>query len=148
MKRYIRIFPVVTSPLIAMGSKLSNLMCIVTSILLISGCAVFSNSEPVEPVEPVQAGQLPASQLKPEIDHSGETPDCVTAGERLAEHIEVGMTLKDVTRLVGQPFYQLPGSWRWSNTFGSSGIPTVRFLIGAAHPDSKVTSVVTENFNC
>jgi len=55
--------------------------------------------------------------VKPDIDYSGETPGCMVAAQRLVDNVEVGMTLKDVTRLVGKPRYKITGSWWWKKKY-------------------------------
>ena len=86
--------------------------------------------------------------VKPELDYSRESPDCITAAQRLADNVQVGMTLSEVTRLVGQPKLRVTGSWRWSKSFSRRGNPLVRFafLPGRAH--TVITGVVSDSSNC
>jgi len=95
---------------------------------------------------PTAAVQL--VNVKPEIDYSGESPDCFTAAQRLADNVQVGMTLGEVTRLVGQPKWRITGSWRWSKTFGGAGKPLVRFPFQQGRAHMVITKVVSDSSNC
>lgn len=88
------------------------------------------------------------AKVKPELDFSAELPGCVTAGERLAENIQVGMTLNEVLRLVGRPKFKLPGSWWWSSSFSENGIPVVKFQLGPGSGSTPVTSFLSDTENC
>lgn len=94
------------------------------------------------------ATAIPAVKVKPDLDYSEELPDCVTAGERLAENIQVGMTLDEVIRLVGKPRYKLPGSWWWSASFSEKGVPVVKFRIGAGIGTKPITSFLADTEDC
>ena len=128
--------------------KVTILPAAAICFLLTGGCSLLgidlsergSKSRPDE--------QISAKDIRPDLDFSGEIPDCITAGERLAEYIQVGMTLGDVKRLVGRPFYESPGSWRWSNNFVKDGLPKVSYRLGVAHDGAKVSSLQVETFNC
>jgi len=120
------------------------------SILLLSAviatsmaCTAINTTKP-EP-EPI-----PAPTYKPEIDYSGESPDCETAGQRIKKHVKVGMTLREVRRLVGNPRYKIPGSWWWSNSFSlkKSARPTVTFPPAPADDDLKVLSFTASTTGC
>lgn len=86
--------------------------------------------------------------IKPELDFSDEKPDCTTAGARLAEHIEIGMTLDDVIRLVGKPSLKLPGFWWWSGTVSKEGRPMVKFPIGRSQGDVVITELRSDTSSC
>lgn len=90
----------------------------------------------------------PVVTVKPEIDFSAETPACTVAGQRLAEHVEVGMTLKDVTRLVGKPKWKVTGSWWWSKSFTKKGKPVVRFGLQRGRDDTVITSISSDTSGC
>lgn len=91
---------------------------------------------------------IPVGQVNPEIDFSNETPDCTTAGERIAASIQEGMALADVTRLVGKPGWKLPGSWWWAQSFNKSGRPFVRFELGASSLDAAVLGFSADTSDC
>ncbi len=123
--------------------KPSTLLVVALSAFALQGCSKISipESEP----EPVAA---PIAMVKPEIDYSSESPDCETAGQRLADNIEVGMTLGDVRRLVGKPVYRLPGSWWWSRGLSKTGKPNVQFDLVVSNDDVKVKKISTAVSGC
>jgi hypothetical protein len=90
----------------------------------------------------------PVLNVKPELDYSKEYPSCTVAGQRLAENVEVGMTLKDVVRLVGQPRLKVTGSWWWSKSFSQSGKPRVRFGLHRGRDDTIITAISTDVSRC
>ena len=111
------------------------------SVLMVTGCTT-----PV--IEPVVQPVAKQPLIKPEIDYSSETPDCETAGTRLAEYIDVGMTLGDVRRLVGSPTFRLPTTWWWSRGFSKTGKPYIEFPLVTGNDDIKITNVVSDISGC
>lgn len=91
---------------------------------------------------------IPVGQIKPEVDFSAETPDCITAGERIAANLQEGMALGDVIRLVGKPGWKLPGSWWWTQSFDNVGKPFVKFDLGARSMDTAVKSFSADTSDC
>ena len=128
--------------------KVTILPAAAICFLLAGGCSLLGIDLSEKRSKSRPAEQISAKDIRPDLDYSGEIPDCITAGERLAEYIQVGMTLGDVKRLVGRPFYQTPSSWSWSNNFVEKGLPKVRFPLGVAHDGAKVNSLHVETFNC
>ena len=112
-------------------------------LVALQGCAnkVVESSEPAATPEPM-------AMILPDIDYSSESPDCETAGQRLADNIEVGMTLGDVRRLVGKPVFRLPGSWWWSRGLSKTGKPFVEFDLVLSNDDVKVKKVSTSVSGC
>ncbi|OED44487.1 hypothetical protein AB833_01555 [Chromatiales bacterium (ex Bugula neritina AB1)] len=92
--------------------------------------------------------KIDGSKVKPELDYSKESPDCVTAGQRIADNLQVGMSQKDVLRLVGKPKFRLPGNWWWSFSFDKTGKPIVFFnpLGDVVNPD--VVKIVSDTDRC
>jgi hypothetical protein len=120
-----------------------------TAAALIVGVSVFMLSGCAKPVaEPVAEPLATKPLIKPEIDYSSETPDCETAGKRLAENIEVGMTLGDARRLVGKPTFRLPTTWWWSRGISKTGKPYIEFPLVLSDDDVKITNVVTDVSGC
>ncbi len=111
---------------------------------LSAGCSyTFSAADKIEIV--------PVNSVKPEIDHSTEAPDCITAAQRIEEHLVVGMTLADVRRLVGKPRLVLPGSWWWTAGFSnnrSGGKPIVRYAFGPGADDVPISSFGFDSHGC
>jgi len=124
-------------------NSISNLILSAAIIIALTACTATTTTKP-EP-EPV-----PLPTYKPEIDHSKESPDCVTAGQRIEEHVKVGMTLREVRRLVGNPRYLIPGSWWWSDSFSleKSARPTVTFPPAPADDNLKVLSFTANTGGC
>ncbi len=112
------------------------------SVSLICGCAV--NDIP----QPLSQESVTRAKVKPELDYSNETPDCKTAALRIAENIEIGMTLSDVQRLVGKPKWKLPGSWWWSSSLSETGRPNIRYPIGPGTRDVVITGLSSEFGEC
>ncbi len=123
---------------------LISTMGLSTMVGLSSGCSyTFSAADKIEVV--------PVSALKPEIDYSAESPDCITAAQRIEEHLVVGMTLADVKRLVGKPRLILPGAWRWTASFSKDGKgdkPIVRYAFGPGADDVPITSFGFDSRGC
>jgi len=124
-------------------NSVSNLVLSAALITTITACTATTVPQPTP-------APVPVPTYKPEIDHSKESPDCVTAGQRIEEHIKVGMTLREVRRLVGNPRYQIPGSWWWSNTFSlkKTARPTVTFRPAPVNDDLKVLSFTANISGC
>jgi len=119
---------------------------VIAFALLLTGCASVQSivgSADEEPTFPT-----PVLMVKPDIDYSGETPGCMVAAQRLVDNVEVGMTLKDVTRLVGKPRYKITGSWWWSKSFSKSGKPRVRFDFQRGQDDTVITGIDTDTSGC
>lgn len=123
-----------------------NIIPLTLVLIAVSGCSLIPNAAD-EPVPPAGSAKMVAL-VAPELDYSDETPDCVTAGQRIAAHIEVGMTLEDVRRLVGNPRWDLPGQWWWSASFSETGRPRIKFPFGRGLPDVKVTGVQADTDRC
>ena len=66
--------------------------------------------------------------IAPNIDNSSTVPDCVTAGERIAQYVEVGMSQQNVRRLVGKPVKSQGSRWGWAR--GAISYPGVQFRSG------------------
>jgi len=94
--------------------------------------------------KPIQAGTA-----KPELDYSSESPGCKVAAQRIADNIQVGMTLADVRRLVGKPRTVIPGSWTWTRSlsFGDS-VPGVKYGIISTGSDAEITSFTSDSSGC
>ncbi len=127
-----------------MQVKRSTLALVVA--VLLSGCS--SAQSLLESSKEPERFPTPVIIVKPEIDYSGEYPSCSEAGKRLAENVEVGMTLKDATRLVGQAKWRIPGSWWWSKSFTKDGKPLVRFALQQGRDDTVITAIVTDTHRC
>lgn len=110
------------------------------AISLLGACSKVSTETEIE-AEPVSA-------IKPDIDYSTETPGCELAAQRLSENVEVGMTLAEVRRLVGQPRLILPGRWIWKSGFAFDGLPIVRYEFGPADDDVQITSFTSDSSSC
>lgn len=114
----------------------------VVALTPMAGCTyTFSDSEKV-------VASIPVGTVKPELDYSNDQPDCETTAQRIADNVQVGMTLADVRRLVGSPRVILPGSWWWTEGFSTKGRPHVRYPFGPSGDDVPVTSVSTDTSNC
>ena len=126
---------------------IKKIFTMVASVSLLAGCAtmesMLGNSGNKTDEFPT-----PVVTVKPEIDFSAETPACTVAGQRLAENVEVGMTLKDVTRLVGKPKWKITGSWWWSKSFSKRGKPVVRFGLQRGRDDTIITGISTDTSGC
>ncbi len=118
----------------------------VVLLVALSGCA--SNPLVTEATPETAPASAAAPKVKPDIDYSNETPDCLTAGQRIAENVVVGMTRQDVSRLVGNPAWKLPGSWWWSASFDKDGKPVVFFNGLASAQKQRVTSVSADTSAC
>jgi len=129
-----------------MNVKSALLVVAVTTQL--AGCASLESALGKSKDKTPDSFPKPVFLVKPEIDYSGEYPNCVVAGQRLADNVEVGMTLKDVTRLVGQPRWKIPGSWWWSKSFSKAGKPLVRFGIQKGQDDTVITGLDTSTDRC
>ena len=125
---------------------MTRLKFVLASLALTSLVACSTLSDIVGELDEV--ADPPEVKVKPELDYSGETPDCKTAGKRLAENIEVGMALDEVIRLVGKPSFRLPGSWWWSAKFSEAGVPVVKFQFGAGVGTKPVNSFVSDIDKC
>lgn len=116
--------------------------------LVLAGCAgtqsLFGHSVSSEP----ETYPTPVFKVKPDIDYSGESPSCVIAAQRLADNVEVGMTLSEVQRLVGQPRWKIPGSWWWSKSFSKAGKPLVRFALQRGRDTTVITAIDTDTSRC
>ena len=118
-----------------------RLVILILITLPLINCAGF------KPIE--KKATIPVGQINPEIDFSKDTPDCETAGERIAASVQEGMALADVQRLVGKPGWRFPGLWLWSASFDRSDRPFVRFGLGAAgNPQAPVLSFGAETSDC
>ena len=95
--------------------------------LALAGCGSLTSFSAPSSKKETESFPTPILNVKPEIDYSSEYPSCIVAAQRLADNVEVGMSLKDVRRLVGQPRWMIPGSWWWSKSFSNAGKPRVRF---------------------
>lgn len=124
-----------------MFSVCRNVVAVSFGAALLCGCSHNFSKEEVE-------ASIPAGTIKPDIDYSAESPDCETAAQRIAENIQVGMTLADVKRLVGKPRVVLPGSFWWTPGFSLSGKPTVRYAFGPAEDNVPVTAFSTDTSGC
>ncbi|MEM7260155.1 MAG: hypothetical protein AAF404_22500 [Pseudomonadota bacterium] len=122
--------------------KISTLpTAVFCSVLLLHGCAV---TEPEVSTPPT-----PVATIKPDIDYSGTSPDCQTAGERIAANVIVGMPLSEVRRLVGKPAYRFPGSWWWSGSFDKAGRPYIQYdAVTGGSSDARVTEVSADTEKC
>lgn len=120
-------------------------MSVIALLITLAGCA---NLEALMGGKEQKFEPLDTPILKPEIDYAAEYPDCMTAGKRLAENIEIGMTLNEVTRLVGKPRWKVPGSWWWSKSFSKEGKPLVRFAFQKGREDTRVTAIETDTSRC
>jgi len=109
------------------------------SLLLLQGCL---SNPPAEVAAPA-----PISTIMPEVDHSGDAPDCETAAQRIADNVAVGIPMREVQRLVGKPAYKLPGYWLWSDGFNRSGKPFVMYdAIGSTLDDPPVSEGSSTSF--
>ena len=124
-----------------------RILTILTALGLLAGCTTME-SMLGKSGDSADKFPTPILTVKPEIDFSDETPLCTVAGQRLAEHVEVGMTLKDVTRLVGKPRWKITGSWWWSKSFTKKGKPVVRFGLQRGRDDTVITSISTDVSGC
>jgi len=133
--------------------SLIRLVVSVASIaVILSGCTFTIGGDPVEKevatdtdeTKPIQAGTA-----KPELDYSSESPGCKVAAQRIADNIQVGMTLADVRRLVGKPRTVIPGSWTWTRSlsFGDS-VPGVKYGIISTGSDAEITSFTSDSSGC
>lgn len=86
--------------------------------------------------------------VKPELDYSSDAPDCKMAAQRITDNLQVGMTLGEVKRLVGQPRVILPGSWYWTPGFNNEGYPAVRYPFGPAEDNVRITSFSADTSRC
>ncbi len=113
--------------------------------VFIAGCT-FSLPDSLPEREKVES--LPVGEISPEIDYSAESPDCVTAAQRIEDSVVIGMALSDVRRLVGQPKTVLPGSWWWTSGFSIGGRPVVRFGFSGVEHGSVVSSFSIDRSDC
>lgn len=118
------------------------------AVSMLTGCATIESMLGKSADKDADEFPTPVLTIKPEIDFSAETPSCIVAGQRLAEHVEVGMTLKDVARLVGKPRWQITGSWWWSKSFSKKGKPQVRFGLQRGRDDTVITGVSSDTSRC
>ena len=125
-----------------MISSIRLFIIVVGTSIVLSGCT-FTFGQETDAVAK-QSDTIPVGTVKPDIDYSSEAPGCEVAAQRIADNLQIGMQLEDVTRLVGQPRLILPGVWLWTRAVSSSGRPKVRFVIGT----SKVSSFSAENDEC
>jgi len=77
------------------------------------------------PVVVAPAPVQPFPTIAPEVNNASEVPDCVTAGERIAKYVEVGMPKTEVRRLVGKPIRDQGSSWGWAK--GGYSYPGIFF---------------------
>ncbi len=117
-----------------------RVLLIFIAVLALGACA--------QSAKKAESNTIPFGTVKPEIDFSRETPGCELAAERIADNIQVGMTLADVRRLVGQPRVIVPGRWIWSPGFASDGRPMVRYKFGPADNDVPISAFSTDSFGC
>lgn len=124
-----------------------NYKTVVIALLALSVMSCTSARDMIGAVDQVAITD-PATRVSPELDYSDESPDCLTAANRLAENVEVGMPLDEVIRLVGKPRYKLPGSWWWGAAFSEKGVPVVKFQLGPGVGTKPVTSFLSETESC
>ncbi len=91
---------------------------------------------------------IPVGTIKPELDYSSESPECEIAAQRISENVQVGMTRKDVERLVGQPKLILAGAWHWTRGFTRTGRPIVKFQSSREQNSVFVSSFTAESNEC
>ena len=124
-----------------------NFPCTLLILLFLTSCAGKTVSTGTDAGQE-KAGKPAVARVKPAIDYSKDSPDCKTAGQRIAENIEVGMRQKDVVRLVGKPQWNLPGSWWWSASFDKSGKPTVLFNVLDDPANPRVSNFISDTSGC
>ena len=124
------------------GFILNAITAVVAALVLGTACTYQFKAEE----EPVVA--LPIGKIKPEIDYSNESPGCELAAERISAHVEVGMALVDVRRLVGQPQVILPSRWLWTKGFTVDGRPMVSHKGGPGDETAPITAFSTDTSAC
>lgn len=97
-----------------------------SQILLASVICVTSacQQKPVNQPQPVQRQVAAFPTIAPEVDNSASIPDCLTAGERIGDYVEIGMPKKDVRRLIGKPLRSKGGDnvWGWADSGTYPGV--------------------------
>ena len=116
--------------------------------LALAGCGSLQSFAAPSTKKETESFPTPILTVKPELDYSSEYPSCIVAAQRLADNVEVGMSLKDVRRLVGQPRWMIPGSWWWSKSFSSAGKPRVRFGYERGRDHTAITAIDTDSSRC
>jgi len=98
-------------------------------------------------IEEDESSAILVASIDPNLDYSGEVPDCRTAAQRIEDNVQIGMSLADVRRVVGRPRVVFPGSWWWSDGLSLGGRPSVRFTPGLSE-NVAVSSVSIESSSC
>ena len=129
-------------------STVAFFMALAFMSLALAGCGSLTSFSAPSGKKETASFPTPILTVKPELDYSSEYPSCVVAAQRLADNVEVGMSLKDVRRLVGQPRWMIPGSWWWSKSFSSAGKPRVRFGYERGRDHTAITGIDTDSSRC
>lgn len=106
--------------------KIYRYISVVVFMQLLVACQQSPAQNVSQPL--VKKNTIIETVVAPDIDNSKSVPDCIAAGNRIAQYVEVGMAQKDVRRLVGKPTTAQGSHWGWAR--GAIAYPGVRFLNG------------------